>query len=90
MADNTAASSAAPGGSPSRKPGSVPLPNTKRGVGHFLREVRREMTKVTWPTVPETNRLTGVVLAVVVLLAITLGTLGLLFEALINLIRGIG
>ncbi|MER3496322.1 MAG: preprotein translocase subunit SecE, partial [Armatimonadota bacterium] len=85
MADNTNSLPGPAGSSEPRRPSTVPVPKVRRGLRAFLREVRRELTKVTWPTVPETNRLTGVVLAVVALLAVALGTLSLFFEALLNL-----
>ena len=57
--------------------GSLPLPGSKRGVRGFISEVGRELKKVSWPARKETNRLTGVVLAVC---AISLGLLFLLQE----------
>jgi len=39
----------------------------------FLREVRLEMKKVTWPTRKETSGSTGVVIITVIIVAIYLG-----------------
>jgi preprotein translocase subunit SecE len=66
--------------------GSLPMPKSRRGAGAFFTEVRREMKKVSWPTRPETNRLTGVVLAVCVMGVIALTAMSLSFEAVVNLI----
>jgi preprotein translocase SecE subunit len=54
-----------PGG---QLPTGIPVPRSKRGVKGFFAEVVREMKKVHWPTMQESNRLTGVVLAVCLLL----------------------
>gem|GEM_PF-312332 len=69
-----------------RPRGSLPVPKSKRGVKGFFKEVGRELKKVSWPTKAETNRLTGVVLAVCVLVVIILSTLGAVFGAVIDLI----
>ena len=80
MSKKTLAASPAPGG--------LPLPKVKRGLFAFLADVRRELTKVSWPTVPETNRLTGVVLAVCLLLAVILGVLGAAIGLVIDFLTG--
>ena len=49
-------------------PAHIPLPRSRRGLKSFFGDVSREMKKVTWPPVHETNRLTGVVMAVCLLL----------------------
>lgn len=69
-------------------PSGIPIPKSKRGLSGFLGDVRRELTKVSWPTVPETNRLTGVVLAVCLLLAVVLGVLGGVIGLIINFVQG--
>lgn len=66
----------------------VPLPKSKRGFGGFLTDVRREMTKVSWPTVPETNRLTLVVLAVCGLLVVILGVMGFVMDLFVRFVQG--
>lgn len=66
--------------------GSLPLPGSKRGVRGFIAEVGRELKKVSWPKRQETNRLTGVVLAVC---GLAMGLLFLLqegFHVVINLL----
>lgn len=51
------------------KPASnLPVPKMRRGVKGFYRDVVREMKHVTWPKPQETSRLTGVVLAVCVMI----------------------
>lgn len=67
---------------------SLPTPKFKksRGIKGFLTDVGREMKKVSWPTRQETNRLTGVVLAVCLMLVVILTVLGFVFEQVINFI----
>lgn len=52
----------------------------------FYRETVGELRKVTWPTPQEAWYLTRVVLAVLVAMAIVLGTLDFVFSKLITLI----
>ena len=66
--------------------GSLPIPKSRRGAKGFLADVMREMKKVSWPTRPETNRLTGVVLAVCIMGVIMLTVMSIVFEHLVNLI----
>jgi preprotein translocase subunit SecE len=78
---------AAGGGDEPRKPqGSVPIPKSKRGLKGFFAEVGREMKKVSWPTKAETNRLTGVVLAVCVMIVIILSAMSTVFDTLVKLL----
>ncbi len=70
-----------------RKPqggGGLAVPRSKRGIKGFFAEVKREGKKVSWPTVPETHRLTGVVLGVCALLVVTLTTLGYVFQFVVD------
>lgn len=69
-----------------RARGGVPTPRLKRGLRGFLIEVQREMKKVSWPTRPETNRLTVVVLSVCLLLVTFLSALGFVFGFVIDII----
>jgi preprotein translocase SecE subunit len=70
-----------------RKPqGSVPIPRSKRGLKGFLNEVSREMKKVSWPTRTETNRLTGVVLGVCVLVGGIMIVMSTFFDFLVKMI----
>ncbi len=64
----------------------VPTPKMNRGLKGFLNEVGREMKKVSWPTKAETNRLTGVVLTVCILVGAILSGLGFLFGLVIDFI----
>jgi len=65
---------------------NVPVPTMRRGVKGFYRDVVREMKHVTWPTPQETSRLTGVVLAVCILIIIMLQVLTYFFHIILQLI----
>lgn len=68
-----------------RKPGgSIAVPKSKRGIKGYFAEVKREIKKVSWPTVPETHRLTGVVLGVCALLVAILTGLGAIFANVVD------
>lgn len=67
---------------------SVPLPKSKRGMKGFISEVGRELKKVTWPTRTETNRLTGVVMAVSLMLILLLTILNYGFRAALDVLLG--
>ena len=68
---------------------NVPVPTMRRGVKGFYRDVVREMKHVTWPTPQETTRLTGVVLAVCLLIIVMLQVLTLFFNMILDvIIRG--
>lgn len=69
-----------------RSKGGVPTPKMSRGPKTFLKEVGRELKKVSWPTKAETNRLTGVVLVVCVIAAGILSGLGFLFGLIIDFV----
>ena len=71
---------------PRKTSGSLPIPRSKRGLKGFLSEVRRELDKVSWPTKPETNRLTGVVLALCVLIVALLTSMSTVADTLVRLI----
>jgi preprotein translocase SecE subunit len=73
------------GGEPRKSVGSLPAPTFKRGLRGFINEVMREMKKVTWPTVPETNRLTIVVLMACLAMVALLTLLGIFFETMISI-----
>ena len=70
----------------SQPPSSIPLPKSRRGFSGFFGDVGRELKKVHWPPVHETNRLTGVVLAVSCFLILVLTLLSEALRMLINLI----
>jgi len=52
----------------------------------FVREVKNELSKVTWPTRPETIRLTIIVLAISIIVGIYLGGLDMLFTQMLKLL----
>jgi preprotein translocase subunit SecE len=52
----------------------------------FIKEVRTELAKVTWPTRPETIRLTIIVVAISVGVGLYLGGLDMLFTQLLKLL----
>ena len=66
---------------------SIATPNIKkRGWKGFYRDVIREMKYVNWPTRHETNRLTGVVIAVSLIATLVLFVLSTAFSLLYNAI----
>ncbi len=69
--------------------GALPVPKSRRGLKGFYNEVVREMKKVSWPTRPETTRLTTVVLAVCILLVTFLSVEGFVFGFIIDLLTGV-
>jgi preprotein translocase subunit SecE len=64
------------------------MQKVKRGID-FLREVRLELKKVTWPTRPEVVGTTGVVLVIVFIFSVFLYMADLLFGRIITRIFGI-
>lgn len=66
--------------------GSLPIPKSKRGIKGFYHEVVREMKKVSWPTKSETNRLTGVVMAVTIMSVLILTAMSIVFNTLVSLL----
>lgn len=50
----------------------------------YFRESRAEMRKVTWPTRQEAIHLTGIVLAVTVVMSILLWVLDILFSGVVS------
>lgn len=52
----------------------------------FIKEVRTELAKVTWPTRPETIRLTIIVIAISVGVGLYLGGLDMLFTQMLRLL----
>jgi preprotein translocase subunit SecE len=65
------------------KPGR---PAEKRGLGKFLRDVRVEMGKVTWPTRKDLAQSTLVVLVAVGIATAYTGVLDFVFEKALNLV----
>jgi preprotein translocase subunit SecE len=52
----------------------------------FLKEVKIELKKVSWPTRKETTRFTGMVIIVSAVIAIFLGGLDLLFQSILKIL----
>ncbi|MGE5175172.1 MAG: preprotein translocase subunit SecE [Hyphomicrobiales bacterium] len=65
-------------------------PGVMTAVNEYIKDVRVEMSKVTWPTRDELRESTMVVIVMVFLIAILIGVidrgLGLAFEKLIRLL----
>ena len=55
-------------------------------VVRWWRETIGELRKVTWPTIPEARRMTGIVLLVMAATALVLGLLDFIFSRLIGLL----
>jgi len=53
-------------------------------IPQFLKEVRSELTKVTWPTKGQVVQYTMVVIAISLAVAAFLGVLDFIFEWLLN------
>lgn len=79
-------STATTGSNPGDGGGGLPIPKSRRGIKGFYSEVIREMKKVNWPTKKETNRLTGVVMAVTIICVLILLGFGIVFGTLVDLI----
>ena len=52
----------------------------------FIKEVRSELAKVTWPTRRDTIRLTAIVIAISVVVGLYLGGLDMLFTQMLKLL----
>ncbi len=52
----------------------------------WYRETMGELRKVTWPTRQEAQRLTGIVVAVMIAMSLVLGLLDYIFSSLVTLI----
>ncbi len=62
---------------------------TENGIQRYFRETTGELRKVSWPTWPEAKRLTGLVLAVMVVVGLFLWFMDLLAGNLLGLVLGI-
>jgi preprotein translocase SecE subunit len=69
-----------------KAPSTIATPKMKRGLKGFIHETKREMKKVNWPSRKETNRLTFVVLSLVVLIAVMLSVMGWASDTLVTII----
>lgn len=63
------------------------MPKVNRGFKHFWTEVVRELKKVNWPSRRETTRLTGVVLAVCVLISAILYGMSFVAATLLQILQ---
>lgn len=70
----------------SARAGAVALPKSRRGLKGFFSETGKELKKVVWPTRPEAFRLTSIVLAVCVFMALLLFGLSLASNTLVELV----
>jgi len=78
---------------PAKKRKAVTKPSVKERtsgtidtIGQFLREVRIELSKVTWPTRKDTIASTSVVLVIVILIAAFLGIVDLGLSRLMRIL----
>ncbi len=62
----------------------------KTGIGDFIREVRQETSKVTWPTRKETLVTTAMVFAMSILAAIFFFFVDQVLSLSVRLILGLG
>ena len=62
----------------------------KINPGQFIREVRREVSKVTWPTRKETTVTTGMVFVMVFLAAMFFFLIDQILSGTVRLILGLG
>lgn len=62
------------------------MPDFKGGPVAFLKDVKTELTKVTWPTRPEVIKLTIIVTVVSLVIGIYIGSLDISFTKLTNLL----
>ena len=63
--------------------GTSPEPRAPGAIGRFvqfLRDVRNELRKVTWPTFDELKKATTVIIIFVAILGITIGLMDTLFQ----------
>ncbi len=68
---------------------SLPTPNLRRGPKQFFRDVQREIKHISWPSMRETTRLTGIVLGVCTFCVTILFLLSILFTMFFGAI-GVG
>ena len=76
---------------PSKRETSVTKAETEKKpnrLAEYFREARAEMRKVTWPTREEAINLTGIVLAVTVVMSILMWMLDLLFGTIVRALIG--
>jgi preprotein translocase subunit SecE len=69
--------------------GKAARPGEKRGLGKFLRDVRVEMGKVTWPTRKDLLQSTLVVLVAVTIATVYTGVLDFVFDKAVAFVVGL-
>ena len=62
------------------------MPRSRRGPKAFFQEVIRELKKVTWPSRSETNRMTGIVLAVCALVVLILTGMNIIVDTIMKIL----
>jgi preprotein translocase subunit SecE len=62
----------------------------KTSPAQFIRQVRQEVSKVTWPTRKETGITTAMVFVMVALASIFLMTVDMIFAELVQIVLRIG
>jgi len=62
----------------------------KTSPAQFIRQVRQEVSKVTWPTRKETGITTAMVFVMVALASIFLMTVDMIFAELVQIVLQIG
>lgn len=72
------------------KPSRAAAGKDKRNAGKFLREVRLELSKVTWPSREELIQSTIVVLVAVVIAGVYIAFFDEIFSRLINMLASAG
>jgi preprotein translocase subunit SecE len=63
-------------------------PKRESAIRRFFRETGGELRRVSWPTWPETRRLTFIVIIVLIFMAIFLGLVDLGARELLRLVVG--
>ena len=81
------AATKATSGKSTQTKGARPTGSGENRLIRFMREVRIEMGKVTWPARPELIQATTVVLVAVTIAAVYIGLLDLVWSSLVNLAR---
>ena len=66
--------------------GDLPIPKSKRGIKAFFVDVIRELKKVTWPKPAETNRMTGIVMAICALVVLILTVMSISVNTVISIL----
>jgi len=62
----------------------------KMSPAQFIRQVRQEVTKVTWPSRKETGITTAMVFVMVALASVFLMTVDMIFAELVQLVLQVG